>query len=63
MIDRLAEPEVADRYDYYYVPTFLRRGQESARGGIMPDEWRPYSVWPSTSDRRKAVFAEKKMTI
>lgn len=32
MIDELAEPEVADRYDYYYVPTFYVGGQESARG-------------------------------
>ena len=30
---------------------------------LCPTRWRPYSVWPSTSDRRKAVFAEKGMTI
>ena len=63
MIDELAEPEVADRYDYYYVPTFYVGDKKVHEGGIMPDEWRPYSVWPSTSDRRKAVFAEKGMTI
>ena len=38
MIDELAEPEVADRYDYYYVPTFYVGDKKVHEGGIMPDE-------------------------
>ena len=38
MIDELAEPEVADRYDYYYVPTFYVGDKKVHVGGIMPDE-------------------------
>ena len=35
MIDELAEPEVADRYDYYYVPTFYVGDKKVHEGGIM----------------------------
>ena len=63
MIDELAEPEVADRYDYYYVRHFTSGTRKCTRAVLCPTRWRPYSVWPSTSDRRKAVFAEKGMTI
>ena len=38
MIDELAEPEVADRYDYYYVPTFYVGDKKVHEGGFMPDE-------------------------
>lgn len=38
MIDELAEPEVADRYDYYYVPTFYVGDEKVHEGGIYPDE-------------------------
>ena len=38
VIDELAEPEVADRYDYYYVPTFYVGDKKVHEGGIMPDE-------------------------
>lgn len=38
LVDELAEPELADRYDYYYVPTFYVDGQKVHEGGIFPDE-------------------------
>ena len=38
MIDELAEPELADRYDYYYVPTFYVGDKKVHEGGIFPEE-------------------------
>ncbi len=38
LIEESEEPEVADRYDYYYVPTFYVGGEKLHEGGIYPDE-------------------------
>ena len=38
MIDELAEPEVADTFDYYYVPTFYVGGVKVHEGGVYPEE-------------------------
>ena len=38
MIEESEEPAVADRYDYYYVPTFYVGGEKVHEGGIYPDE-------------------------
>ncbi len=38
MIDELAQPELADTYDYYYVPTFYIDEQKVHEGGVFPDE-------------------------
>lgn len=38
MIEESEEPEVADRYDYYYVPTFYVGGEKVHEGGIYPEE-------------------------
>lgn len=35
---RTGRTEVADRYDYYYVPTFYVGDKKVHEGGIMPDE-------------------------
>ncbi|MGL5637304.1 MAG: glutaredoxin family protein [Bacteroidales bacterium] len=37
-IDELKEPELADRFDYYYVPTFYYNGKKIHEGGIFKDE-------------------------
>lgn len=37
-VEESEEPEVADRYDYYYVPTFYVDGVKVHEGGIWPDE-------------------------
>lgn len=37
-IEESRHPEVADRYDYYYVPTFYLDGEKVHEGGIYPDE-------------------------
>ena len=37
-IELIEESEVADRYDYYYVPTFYVGGEKLHEGGIYPDE-------------------------
>lgn len=37
-IDELAEPELADRYDYYYVPTFYVGDSKAHEGAIRPEE-------------------------
>lgn len=37
-IDELADPELADRYDYYYVPTFYVGDRKVHEGAIPPDE-------------------------
>ena len=38
MIEESEQPEVADRYDYYYVPTFYVGGEKVHEGGIYPEE-------------------------
>ena len=38
MIEESKQPEVADKYDYYYVPTFYLDGRKVHEGGIFPDE-------------------------
>jgi thiol-disulfide isomerase/thioredoxin len=38
MIEESECPEIADRYDYYYVPTFYIDGKKIHEGGIFPDE-------------------------
>lgn len=45
MIDEKKEPEVADKYDYYYVPTFLSAARRS------PREFPPKRVWKRHSAR------------
>ena len=37
MIEESKQPEVADKYDYYYVPTFYIDGRKVHEGGIFPD--------------------------
>ncbi len=41
LIEESEEPEVADRYDYYYVPTFYIDGVKVHEGGIYPEEMEP----------------------
>lgn len=38
MIEESERPDVADRYDYYYVPTFYVGGVKEHEGGIYPEE-------------------------
>ncbi len=38
MIEESEHPEVADRYDYYYVPTFYIGDEKVHEGGIFADE-------------------------
>lgn len=38
MIEESEQPDVADRYDYYYVPTFYVGGVKVHEGGIYPEE-------------------------
>lgn len=38
MIEEAQQPEVADRYDYYYVPTFYVGEEKVHEGGIYPEE-------------------------
>lgn len=38
MIEESEQPDVADRYDYYYVPTFYVGGEKVHEGGIYPEE-------------------------
>lgn len=37
-IDELAHPDVADRYDYYYVPTYYVGEEKVHEGGIYKEE-------------------------
>ena len=37
-IEESQHPEIADQYDYYYVPTFYIDGQKEHEGGIYKDE-------------------------
>ncbi len=36
--NELAEPEFADKFDYYYVPTFYIDGEKVHEGGIYAPE-------------------------
>lgn len=38
MIEESEQPELADTFDYYYVPTFYVDGVKVHEGGIYPDE-------------------------
>lgn len=38
LIEESEQPEVADRFDYYYVPTFYVDGVKVHEGGIWPGE-------------------------
>ena len=38
MIEESEQPEIADQYDYYYVPTFYIEGQKIHEGGIFENE-------------------------
>ena len=37
-IEESKQPDVAERYDYYYVPTFYIDGRKVHEGSIAPDE-------------------------
>lgn len=37
-VEETREPELADRYDYYYVPTFYLDGVKEHEGGIYKPE-------------------------
>ncbi|MDR3253258.1 MAG: thioredoxin family protein [Tannerella sp.] len=37
-IEESEQPEIADTYDYYYVPTFYIEGEKVHEGGIFPNE-------------------------
>jgi len=38
LVEESERPAEADRYDYYYVPTFYVGGRKVHEGGIAPDE-------------------------
>jgi glutaredoxin len=38
MIEESEQPEIADREDYYYVPTFYADGEKVHEGGITREE-------------------------
>ncbi len=38
MVEESEEPAIAEREDYYYVPTFYLDGVKVHEGGIWPDE-------------------------
>ena len=38
MIEESEQPELADTFDYYYVPTFYVDGVKVHEGGIYPEE-------------------------
>ncbi len=38
MIEESERPDVADKFDYYYVPTFYVDGVKEHEGGIYPKE-------------------------
>jgi protein-disulfide isomerase len=38
MIEESEQPELADRYDYYYVPTFYVDGEKVSEGAITPHQ-------------------------
>lgn len=37
-INENEHPEIADQYDYYYVPTFYIEGKKAHEGGIFKNE-------------------------
>ena len=37
-VEESEQPEIADRYDYYYVPTFYVDGKKVHEGGIFKEE-------------------------
>ena len=37
-IDELIHPDIADKFDYYYVPTFYLDGEKVHEGGIKKEE-------------------------
>lgn len=37
-IDEIEHPDIADKYDYYYVPTFYMDGKKLHEAGIYKDE-------------------------
>jgi thiol-disulfide isomerase/thioredoxin len=37
-IDELIHPDIADKFDYYYVPTFYLNEEKVHEGGIKKDE-------------------------
>ncbi len=41
MIEESEHPEIADRYDYYYVPTFYIGERKEHEGGIFLEEIEP----------------------
>ena len=44
MIEESEQPEVADAFDYYYVPTFYVDGVRSTRAAFIPRRWRRFYV-------------------
>ena len=38
MIEESEQPELADTFDYYYVPTFYDGGVKVHDGGVYPEE-------------------------
>ena len=38
MIEESEQADVADKFDYYYVPTFYVDGVKEHEGGIYPEE-------------------------
>ena len=38
LIEESEQPELANRFDYYYVPTFYIDGKKVHEGGIFPNE-------------------------
>ena len=38
LIEESEQPEIADQYNYYYVPTFYIDGEKIHEGGIFPNE-------------------------
>ena len=38
MLEESELPDVADKFDYYYVPTFYVDGIKEHEGGIYPEE-------------------------
>ena len=62
MIEESEQPEVADAFDYYYVPTFYVDGVKVHEGGIYPEEikglQRDYeTLWGPLSDLLKKLSA------
>ena len=41
LIEESERPDVANRYDYYYVPAFFLEREKLHEGGILPEEVEP----------------------